>query len=92
MSEPAFVRSPNALSRSVDGEILLAAVDREHVDRLSPSAGAVWALLDKPRTVSALVDDLSAVFDVTQGRIAQDVETLLSDLVSRGWVEVVAGG
>jgi hypothetical protein len=92
MSERAFMRSANVLSRSVDGEILLAAVDREDVDRLSPSAGAVWALLDKPRTVSALVDDLSAVFDVTQGRIARDVETLLSDLVSRGWVEVVAGG
>jgi hypothetical protein len=92
MNEPAFVRSPNALSRSVDRETLLAAVDREDVDRLSPSAGAVWSLLDRPRTVSALVDDLSAVFDVTQGRIAKDVETLLSDLVSRGWVEEVSGG
>jgi hypothetical protein len=93
MNEPAFVRSDAALSRTVGSEVLLTAADREDVDRLSPTAGAVWGLLDRPRTVSSLVDELSRSFDSPRDRLAADVEALLTDLTARGWVrEVIPRG
>jgi pyrroloquinoline quinone biosynthesis protein D len=88
MTESAFVRSTSALSRTVGPEVFLAAPDRDDVDRLSPTAGAVWGLLDRPRTISSLVDELSRAFDAPRERLAEDVEALLADLAGRGWVEV----
>jgi hypothetical protein len=91
VTERIFVRSPAALSRTVDGGILVTAPGHQEVDRLSATAGAVWTLLDEPRTVSALVDDLSSVFDAPRDRIAADVMQLLADLAGRGWIEEVPG-
>jgi hypothetical protein len=89
MTEPAFVRSPDALSRSVAGEVLVTAPGREEVDRLSPSAVAVWSLLDEPRTLSAVVEQLMKTFQAPRATIAGDVEVLLGDLVRRGLVSEV---
>lgn len=91
MTEARFVRSPRALFRSVGAEVLVTAPDREDVDRLSPTAGAVWSLLGEPRTLSTLVDDLADAFGAPRERIAADVRVLVTDLVRRGWVEEVLG-
>ena len=89
MSEPAFVRSPDALSRSVAGEVLVTAPGREEVDRLSPSAVAVWSLLEEPLTLSGVVEQLVEIFQAPRATIARDVERLLGDLVRLGWVQEV---
>jgi Coenzyme PQQ synthesis protein D (PqqD) len=89
MTERAFVRSPAVLSRTVAGEVLVTTVDQDQVDRLSPTAVAVWALLEEPATIDAVVDELARAFDAPRERIAGDVEGLLADLVRRGWVEEV---
>lgn len=90
MTERAFVRSPVALSRTVAGEVLVTAVGHQEVDRLSPTAVAVWALLEEPATIDTVVDELTRVFDAPRERIADDVEALLADLDRRGWVEEVS--
>jgi hypothetical protein len=84
-----FVRSRAVLSRKVGGEVLLAAVGRPEVDRLSDSAGAVWSLLEEPMQTSAVVEVLSEAYGVPSRQIAGDVETLVADLLARGWVEEV---
>lgn len=89
MTEPAFVRSPDVLSRSVAGEVLVTAPGREEVDRLSPSAVAVWSLLEEPRTLSAVVEHLMETFHAPRAKIAGDVEVLLANLVQRGLVSEV---
>lgn len=89
MTEPAFVRSPDVLSRSVAGEVLVTAPGREEVGRLSPSAVAVWSLLDEPRTLSAVVEQLVETFHAPRATIAGDVEVLLADLVRLGLVSEV---
>lgn len=87
-----FVRSRAALWRRVGGEVLLAAPGRPGMDELSESAGAVWTLLEKPMPASALVAALSEAYGVPPGRIAGQVDTLLQDLVARGWLEEAPGG
>jgi Coenzyme PQQ synthesis protein D (PqqD) len=89
MTERAFVRSPAVLSRTVADEVLVTMVGRDEVDRLSPTAVAIWALLEEPITLGAVVDELTPAFDAPRERIARDVEGLVADLVHRGWVEEV---
>lgn len=86
MRDRTFARSAETLTRSVGGEVLVTAPGRDQVDRLSPTAAAVWTLLEEPRTVSAVVGRLTEVFDAPAETIAGDVEALLADLVLRGWV------
>jgi hypothetical protein len=87
MVERSFVRSPNALSRNVGGELLLASTDGERIDSLSETAAAVWALLETPRTIGALIEVLAERYAVPRDTIATDVETLVEALVARGWAE-----
>jgi coenzyme PQQ synthesis protein D (PqqD) len=91
MTSGRFVRSPRALSRAVGQEVLVTAAGREEVDRLSPTAGAVWSLLEEPRSLSSLIDKLAGRFDAPRDRIAADVGSLLADLIRRGWVDEVPG-
>lgn len=85
-----YVRSRAALSRRVGGEVLLASPGRPDVDRLSDSAGAVWSLLEEPTPASTVVAALSDAYGIPLEQIRADVEALLADLVTRGWVEEVA--
>jgi hypothetical protein len=89
MSERAFVRSPAVLSRTVADEVLVTTADADQVDRLSPTAAAVWGLLERPATVEALVSELARLFAAPPTTIARDVEGLMDDLIRRGWVEEV---
>jgi hypothetical protein len=89
MTERAFVRSPGVLSRRVADEVLVTTTGHDEVDRLSPTAAAVWTLLEEPATTDAVVDQLVEGFDAPRERIADDVEHLLAELVRRGWVDEV---
>ncbi|MGQ0669864.1 MAG: PqqD family protein [Actinomycetota bacterium] len=87
--QPRVRQSPGALARSVGGEVLLAAPDREGVDVLSETAALVWSLLDRPRSLDELVDVLGERFAGSREAIARDVGSLVDDLVRRGFIEAV---
>lgn len=57
---------------------------------LNPSATALEILrrCDGERSVTAIVDDLAAIYAVDRGRIATDVQALLADLVAKRIVEL----
>ncbi len=50
----------------------------------------IWRLLERPRTVGAVVDDVVAQYHVDRARCENDVLTFLGDLRTRGLVVVVA--
>ena len=85
-------QSPATLSRRFSDEVLLASSAREEIDHLSGSARAAWDLLETPQSLDSLVTNLAEVYRTEPGTIAADVEALVNDLVSRGWVEAVADG
>jgi hypothetical protein len=77
------------LFRRIGPEVVLARVDGEDLESLSETAGAVWGLLDEPRSVDELATALRASYGSDPARIASDVEALLDELVGRGVVERV---
>jgi hypothetical protein len=84
------VRSPLALTRQVEGEVLLARIGRQDVDRLTGAAVSVWRFLETPMELPDLLARLEGVYGVEPQEIASDIQTLVGDLLSRGWLEAVA--
>lgn len=77
-------RSPGALWRRVVDEVLVALPGRDDIQKLVGPAAAAWALLELPRAIPELVEELSQIYGVERHRIASDVEHLVSDLLARG--------
>jgi hypothetical protein len=82
-------RAPGVLERRFAGEVLLTAHAREEVDRLDGTAAVVWALLDEPRSVEELVDELSEAYSVSRTEVETGLRSLLDDLLARSYAEVV---
>jgi hypothetical protein len=86
-----YMRAADVLSRSFADEVLLAAPRRNEVDQLKGPAADVWDLLDRPRTLADVVEQLKKRYGgAPVERVQDDVQALLDDLVERGWVQAVA--
>jgi hypothetical protein len=87
-----FQRSPSALWRESGDEVVVAPPGREDFDVLSPTASAVWRLIETPTHFTDVVDAVARAYSVSPDDVAPDVRTLLADLVHRGAAEAVADG
>lgn len=91
MSEAVYRQSPGALSKEVDGEVLIVPELREVLDlddifyRLGdPVSVRVWALLGEDRTLTELTAAITKEFDVDAQTARGDLERFLSELVESG--------
>ncbi len=92
MSPPVrYRRSPAVLFREAAGDVLLARPGKAGVDLLSGTAGAVWRLLDRPRSLPELSAELGDRYGVAPATVGRDVEPLLGELVRRQMVEELEG-
>ncbi len=68
--------------RRVEDDHFICLPDRRNVVRLNPVGGAIWKMLEVPRTAAEIVDLLATAFpEVDQARIAGDVAELLARLI-----------
>ena len=89
LNEGVFRRSPKALFRRVGGDIILATPGRDDFDSLSSTASTAWELLDTPKGLDELVNELALEYRMQPPSIVSDVAALLLDLLRRGWIEEV---
>lgn len=79
--------SPATLTRTVGDDVLLASAIREQMEVLSGTAGAVWGLLEAPRTCEEISTVLAREFGAAPEIVESDVEHLLKHLEEGGWIE-----
>jgi hypothetical protein len=72
------------LVSQVGDEVLMLNIDRGEYVGLNPSGAAIWELLETPKTVRALVDDLVTQFDVTRDQATADVDAFVETALQRG--------
>jgi hypothetical protein len=84
-----FRQAPDALSRSVGGDVIVAPLGRDDFELLSGTASAVWSLLTTTRTVPDLVDVLAEAYRGSRESITADVRGLIAELRSRGLVDEI---
>ncbi len=85
-----IMRSPTVLWRQTGAEVIATTQGRDDFDKLSPTAAAVWLLLDAPITLGQLKELVAERYGKPAESIASDVEALVGDLLARGLVEAIA--
>lgn len=76
--------SPDALSRELDGEVLVLDLKTSLYFGMTGTAARIWQLLETGHDRDAIVAALSREYGEAADAIATDVDLFLGDLVARG--------
>ncbi len=79
-------RSDHAMARELDGEIIILDVPSGRYFGINDVGAVVWGLLDGTHDRDAIVDAVTAEFDVDRDTAAADLDALLDQLVDAGLV------
>jgi hypothetical protein len=83
-------RLPGLAEAQVDGDLVALHIENGTYYSFNETAARIWALLDRPRSVSELCATLAAEFEIDAQACAGDVLLLLRDLEKDGLVDLIA--
>jgi hypothetical protein len=83
MSERLRV-SPDALSRELEGEILVLDLRTSQYFGMTGTAARIWQLLEAGETREPILAALGTEFEGQPGAIAADYDAFVADLIERG--------
>jgi hypothetical protein len=86
------VRSPEQVSGELDGRVVLLSIENGEYYDINKIGSRIWALLEKPVAVAALMDQLLAEFEVDRETCGRDVRELLEKLLADKLVQIVSPG
>jgi hypothetical protein len=87
--ESILLPSDDIVAREIEGELIIVPLvagigdAEEELYTLSDTGRAIWKLLDGSRSLRAVADHLSAVYEAAEGAIERDVLGLATELVKR---------
>jgi Coenzyme PQQ synthesis protein D (PqqD) len=84
------VRFSELMSAPVDKEIVILSLASNHYVGLDEIGRRVWELLEEPRRVEELCQQLTREFEAPPEQIADDLLPFLCQLENEGLVHVVA--
>jgi len=89
-----FKKSDNVVSRQIDEETILVPINQTGVDvqkiyALNNTAAAAWELLETPKTLDQLVDELEKDFAAGTGVMRNDIESLIQDLLKIKFLDLI---
>ena len=90
-SMQTYVRSDSVVSRVIAGETLIVPVrkgvgDLASIYSLNEVGSTIWNVLSQPRTTGDIVASVEQEFEADRQRIAHDVGSFLTEMVSAGLV------
>lgn len=83
-----IARSAELVETEIDGEMVALDVERGTCLGFNATASRVWALIERPTSLSALLARLGEEFDVEAAECARDVEALLDSFSEQGLVRL----
>ena len=86
--ESKMVIPAQVMSRQVGDETVILDLTSGMYFGLDPVGARIWQLLSVGHQMDAVVTSLLNEYEVSEEQLRQDVETLVSELISRGLVEV----
>jgi len=85
------VRKRDLLESSVDQETVLLSIANSNYYGMDPVAGRIWALIEQPISVTALLDVLRDEYDVGADECRRDVMAFLGRLQEERLIDVSDG-
>ena len=77
-----IVRSPDQISGDLDGKVVLLSIENGEYYNMNEVGSRIWALLEKPVTFGALIEQLLAEFEVERPTCEQEAVAFLRQLQS----------
>ena len=84
-------QSPDLVSTSIESQTALMSIVNGAYYGMDRVGSRVWALIEQPRAVSAVVDQLLQEFTVERATCEQHVLTLLQKLAEADLLQVTDG-
>jgi hypothetical protein len=85
-----IVATSEQVSCDVEGEAAILNLKNGVYYGLNPIGARIWTLIQEPRQVGQLRDQLLSEYEVDAARLETDVRQLLADLAEHGLIEVKA--
>lgn len=85
-------RSPDQVSGDLDGRVVLLSIENGEYYNMNEVGTRVWELLERPHTVSALIEALLAEFEVEPATCEREVMEFLTQLQKDKLLRVEASG
>ncbi len=86
--ETTLVIPAQVMSRQVGDETVILDLASGMYFGLDPVGARIWQLLSEGHHLGVVVSTLLTEYDVPEAQLRQDVNTLISELVSRGLVQL----
>ena len=80
------IPAPGVVVEDLDDDVCLYRSDIDEVLVLNQSAGDIWRLADGGRSVETIATRLADVYRTDQATVRADVQTVVTDLVARGYL------
>jgi hypothetical protein len=87
-AESRIVASRDQVSTNLSGEVVILGLHDSTYYGLDPVGARIWALVQEPQTLNAVVDVLVAEYEVTRDQALTDLMALVASLIERGLVEI----
>ena len=82
------VRNPGQLSADLDGEVVILSIDNGRYYDMNEVGSRIWALMERPISVAALIDLLVGEFEVEREICREEVLAFLRELHADGLVQI----
>src|SRR4030095_373357 len=91
MSEPVYRRSEKTLVADVGEDIVALDVERSFTYGMTGVTASVWQLLEQPRDLTQICDELLKLYEVDASVCREQVSTLIDEMVAEGLLETAGG-
>ncbi|MEM6583713.1 MAG: PqqD family protein [Pseudomonadota bacterium] len=80
--------SPEVISQEVSGETVLLDLESEHYFGLDEVGTRIWQLIKETDNLQTIFQTLLAEYDVSEERLTQDLDKLLTEIAELGLVKL----
>ncbi len=89
MSDPCWQRTPDCVSATVDGDLVVLLLETGEYTTLNATATSIWDLIAEPRRAEDIASVLSSKYKTTADACAPAVRACLDTLEAKGLVSRV---
>jgi len=83
-----YLRSPEMVHSSIDGEVVMMSVDKGEYYGLNAMGSRIWELLERPYSVDELCGELMAHFEVDRETCLTEVSRFLGEIADQKLVVI----
>jgi hypothetical protein len=88
-ADTVVVQASGMVTADMDGQWVMMSVESGKYYSLDPVGSRIWDLIERPRTVNALVAALLTEYKVEEEQCRTNVSDFLNEMIEKGLVAVI---